>query len=266
MSVAFTSPAGPDGDEAPVTRTAGPSLTAVGRVATSALAVVAHPDDESFGLGAVLSALAAGGIPVRVLCLTHGEASTLGAGEDLGVVRGRELAAAAGELGIREVTLLDHPDGRLDETPAEVIEAAVEDHLAGADLLVVFEPGGVTGHPDHRAATAAAERVAARHRVAVLEWGVPEAAAAELNREFGTGFVAGVGQRVTVDRTAQWRAIECHRTQAHGNAVLQRRLALQGDVECVRLLPAPTARARAYGRRSELRLCPRRLPGGSAGR
>lgn len=263
MSVAFTSPVGPDGDEAPVTRTTDPSLSAVGRVATSALAVVAHPDDESFGLGGVLSALAAGGIPVRVLCLTHGEASTLGAAEDLGIIRARELMAAAAELGIREVTLLDHPGGRLDETPAEVIEAAVEDRLAGADLLVVFEPRGVTGHPDHRAATAAAERVATRHRIAVLEWGVPGAAAAELNREFGTRFVAAVGQRVRVDRAAQWRAIACHRTQARGDAVLQRRLALLGDFECVRLLPAPTARALAYGRRSERRLCPRRFPRGS---
>ncbi|HLI74718.1 MAG TPA: PIG-L family deacetylase, partial [Acidimicrobiales bacterium] len=44
-----------------------------------ALAVVAHPDDESFGLGAVLAALVRSGGDVRVLSFTHGEASTLGA-------------------------------------------------------------------------------------------------------------------------------------------------------------------------------------------
>ena len=43
----------------------------------SVLAVVAHPDDESFGLGAVIDRLAAGGAAVHVLCYTHGEASTL---------------------------------------------------------------------------------------------------------------------------------------------------------------------------------------------
>jgi len=43
-----------------------------------ALAVIAHPDDESFGLGAVLAALSGAGAQVRVLCFTRGEASTLG--------------------------------------------------------------------------------------------------------------------------------------------------------------------------------------------
>ncbi len=42
------------------------------------LAVCAHPDDESFGLGAVLGALSDRGATTRVLCFTHGEASTLG--------------------------------------------------------------------------------------------------------------------------------------------------------------------------------------------
>ncbi len=41
------------------------------------LAVVAHPDDESFGLGGLLALLSGGGVPTTVLCFTHGEASTL---------------------------------------------------------------------------------------------------------------------------------------------------------------------------------------------
>ena len=45
----------------------------------SLLAVVAHPDDESFGLGGVLAALAATGRRVSLLCFTAGEGSTLGA-------------------------------------------------------------------------------------------------------------------------------------------------------------------------------------------
>ena len=57
--------------------------------AKEALAVVAHPDDESFGLGAVLSTLSRAGVTVRVLCLTHGEASTLGLNADFGDVRRR---------------------------------------------------------------------------------------------------------------------------------------------------------------------------------
>jgi LmbE family N-acetylglucosaminyl deacetylase len=44
-----------------------------------ALVVVAHPDDESFGLGAVIEAFVTSGTTVHVLCLTKGEASTVGA-------------------------------------------------------------------------------------------------------------------------------------------------------------------------------------------
>jgi LmbE family N-acetylglucosaminyl deacetylase len=44
---------------------------------TTVLAVVAHPDDESFGLGALLDGFTGAGASVEVLCLTHGEASTL---------------------------------------------------------------------------------------------------------------------------------------------------------------------------------------------
>jgi LmbE family N-acetylglucosaminyl deacetylase len=51
--------------------------TGVLPVWTSVLAVVAHPDDESFGLGAILDAFTRAGARGEVLCLTHGEASTL---------------------------------------------------------------------------------------------------------------------------------------------------------------------------------------------
>jgi LmbE family N-acetylglucosaminyl deacetylase len=206
--------------------------------ASGALAVVAHPDDESFGLGAVLSALSARGVRVRVLCLTHGEASTLGSDLDLGAVRAGELRRAAAVLGVRDVMLLDYPDGRLADLPSAALDAAVEDQLGDADLLVVFAPGGVTGHPDHQAATAAATRVAARRVVPVLEWGVPPDVAATLNAELGTSFVAAVGVDVEVDRTAQLSAIRCHESQAYDNTVLRRRLELQGSREHLHLVPA----------------------------
>jgi LmbE family N-acetylglucosaminyl deacetylase len=201
----------------------------------SALVVVAHPDDESFGLGGVVARLTASGVDVRVLCLTHGEASTLGAGVDLGDLRAVELTCAAAELGVRDVTLLDHPDGGLADVDGDVLDATVDSCIGDADLVVVFEPGGVTGHPDHRAATAAAERVAARLGLPVLEWGVAPEVAGALNAELGTAFAGIAGDDLTVDRAAQRRAIECHASQAHHNPVLERRLALQGDIDRVRL-------------------------------
>src|SRR5579863_5236171 len=80
----------------------------------SVLAVVAHPDDESFGLGAVIDALVTGGTAVHVLCYTHGEASTLNETRaDLRRARESELRQAAAELGAASVTLLDYLDGGL---------------------------------------------------------------------------------------------------------------------------------------------------------
>ena len=201
----------------------------------AAVAVVAHPDDESFGLGAVLAALAAAGAETRVLCLTHGEASTLGTSAELGLVRRGELLAAADVLGVRRVRLGDHPDGGLGDVSPELLDAEVEADLADAALLVVFEPGGVTGHPDHQAATAAAKRVAAHHGLPVLEWGVAPDVAAELNAELGTSFAPFDGVDVVVDRSAQLAAIKCHDSQAHDNPVLDRRLQLQGAFERIRL-------------------------------
>ncbi|EUA14158.1 glcNAc-PI de-N-acetylase family protein [Mycobacterium kansasii 732] len=42
------------------------------------LAVFAQPDNESFGLAAVLRGFTTQGTRVRALCFTHGEASTPG--------------------------------------------------------------------------------------------------------------------------------------------------------------------------------------------
>jgi len=74
----------------------------------SALAVIAHPDDESIGLGAVIGQLAADGTAVHVLCYTRGEASTVNqTSADLGRARETELRQAGAELGVASVTLLD---------------------------------------------------------------------------------------------------------------------------------------------------------------
>ena len=208
------------------------------------LAVVAHPDDESFALGALLDRFVGAGAVVSVLCLTHGEASTLGAGAgDLSAVRDEELRAAAAALGLAATLLLDHPDGRLaDPTRAGALEAdvaeAVEDF--GPDGLVVFDPlSGVTGHGDHEAASRAALAVAERAGLPVLGWALPRHVADVLNEEHGTGFAGYPADElsgVAVDRGRQLRAIGCHASQAVPGSVLWRRLELLGDREHVRRL------------------------------
>lgn len=156
----------------------------------SVLAVVAHPDDESFGLGAVLSAFIDAGARVGVLCLTHGEASTLhGVEGDLTRVRAAELRAAADALGIAEVDLLDFPDGGLAGLSLEDLAVPAEEAAARrqAEGLVAFDASGVTGHPDHTAATAAAIAAGQRLGLPVLGWTIPFTVAQQLKEEFGRG-------------------------------------------------------------------------------
>lgn len=214
-------------------------LPAVRRV----VAVCAHPDDESFGLGAVLAAFAASGAEVTLLCFTRGEASTLGmdAG-DLAAIRTDELAQAAAVLGIAAVTLRDYPDGGLASVPLDTLAAEVTRVADDTDALLVFDAGGITGHPDHIRATAAACAAAGQRGIPVYAWAIPLGVATALNTEFGTAFVgresSALDTRLVVDRERQLRAIACHRSQSTDNPVLWRRLALMGDREYLRVLSA----------------------------
>jgi len=212
----------------------------------SVLAVVAHPDDESFGLGAILDAFIRAGARVEVLCLTHGEASTLhGVPGDLASMRAAELAAAADALGVSHTTLHHHSDGALSELSrtrlATDVVAAAES--SRADGLLVFDTAGVSGHADHVAATSAGLLAAERLNLPVLGWTLPETVAAQLNQEFGASFTGhrdeDIGLRVTVDRTRQHVAIKAHASQALPGSVLWRRLELLGDTESLRWLRPP---------------------------
>jgi LmbE family N-acetylglucosaminyl deacetylase len=207
------------------------------------LAVVAHPDDESFGLGAVISTLIDAGATVSVLCFTQGEASTLcDVIGDLAVVRGRELAAAARALGVESVTLLDYPDGGLARTelPEAVAHIAALASAQGADGLLVFDDTGITGHPDHIAATRAAVEAGARLDIPVLAWTLATTVAESLRAEFGADFRGRSADEidvvVRVDRARQHQAVDCHPSQAVPGSALWRRLELQGDLERLRWL------------------------------
>ncbi len=218
--------------------------------------MVAHPDDESFGLGGILAALVLAGVRVRLLCLTAGEASTIGAGSDLAARRRIELAEAAERLGIATSHLESLPDGGLSDLPAAQLPAMVASHLAAADAVAVFEPGGVTGHPDHCAASRAAGLVAEQHGLITLEWGLAQSVADSLRLQFGAPFLGfeAVGNwpvEIVVDRERQRSAIACHRSQEPDNPVLQRRLDLESDRELIRVRSAPyEARLRHFVERA----------------
>ncbi|WP_020659071.1 PIG-L deacetylase family protein [Amycolatopsis benzoatilytica] len=210
---------------------------------TSVLAVIAHPDDESFGLGAVIDAVVASGGRVAVLCFTRGGASTLGGRRpDLATVRAAEFGAAAAILGVTETELLDYPDGGLSSVPLPELAGHVLRLAARTAVshLLAFDTGGVTGHPDHAAATAAAAAAAARLDLPVVGWTLPASIADRLNAELGTAFtghpLSEVDWTLPVDRSVQRRAIAAHASQATHNPVLVRRLEMLGALEHLRLL------------------------------
>jgi len=108
------------------------------------------------------------------------------------------------------------------------------------DGLLVFDETGITGHPDHRAATAAAVLAGGSLGVPVLAWAIPDAVASQLRAETGQPFAGQppdrIDLRVQVSRQAQKRAALAHASQISPGAVLWRRLQLLGDHEYLRWL------------------------------
>lgn len=132
------------------------------------LVALAHPDDETFGVGGVMARAAEEGHRVVVVCATRGEAGeiadpSLATPETLGDVRERELRTAARALGVEDVRFLGyrdsgmagtpenrHPAALLNAEPSEVVGRLVQQiREVRPDVVVTFEPGGIYGHPDH---------------------------------------------------------------------------------------------------------------------
>ena len=134
----------------------------------SLLAVLAHPDDETFGCGGVLAKYAAEGVDVALICATRGEAgeieeSSNATRENLAQVREQELRAACDALGVRQLFMLDYRDSGMAGTPENqhptALCQAVQAELVGKivevirktrpQVVVTFDPRGGYGHPDH---------------------------------------------------------------------------------------------------------------------
>jgi LmbE family N-acetylglucosaminyl deacetylase len=148
---------------------------------------VAHPDDETFGLGSLIAAAAESGVEVTVCCATRGEAGEahgVAPGADLATIREAELRAAGEVLGVHRVLLLGLGDSGMDGTPpAGSLAAApigeVADRVATVvgevqpDVVVTLDPDGGDGHRDHIAiAQATIEACRAHPALRVYAWTV----------------------------------------------------------------------------------------------
>lgn len=214
---------------------------------TSVLAVIAHPDDASFGLGSVLDAFVFAGAKVEVFCLTHGQAWTLDeAPGDLATLRGSELVSAADVLGPIRAKMKDCPDGALGvgcQTMLANEAVAVADSCHPDGLLVFDASAGVTGHLDHVAATSVGMLAAEILDLPVLGWTLSEAVVAQLNREFGASSAGHQDEatdlRVTLDRARQRVASHADSSLALPGSAQRRRLERLAETESLRWLRPP---------------------------
>ncbi|MBE0681488.1 MAG: PIG-L family deacetylase [Anaerolineales bacterium] len=132
------------------------------------LAVLAHPDDESFGLGGTLALYARRGYETYYICATRGEAGSadeefLKNYKDTAEMRTDELNRAAQVLGLKEVIFLgyrdsgmpgmkanQHPDAQINH-PIEEVAGKIVKHIRAIqpDIVITFDPIGGYRHPDH---------------------------------------------------------------------------------------------------------------------
>lgn len=118
---------------------------------------MAHPDDETLGIGGALSYYADHDVETHLICATRGQRGWFGAEEDnpgeteLGKIREVELQNATIVLNLKTVTLLDYMDGDLDQAdPAQIIpQIATRIQEVQPDVVLTFDTFGIYGHPDH---------------------------------------------------------------------------------------------------------------------
>ena len=129
---------------------------------------MAHPDDESFGVGGTLALYAQRGVEVHLICATRGEVGDvedelLQGYDDVAMLREDELRCAAGILGLKEVHFLDYRDsgmsGSVDNQHPKALTAAPLLEVAARvtslirkirpQVVITFDPYGGYGHPDH---------------------------------------------------------------------------------------------------------------------
>ena len=77
------------------------------------LCVVAHPDDTEYGTSAAVARWTARGIEVGYLLLTRGEAGMPNPPQETARLRVVEQQAACATVGVKHLTVLEHPDGVL---------------------------------------------------------------------------------------------------------------------------------------------------------
>ena len=132
------------------------------------LVVLAHPDDETFGMGGTLALYARRGVSVHLICATRGELGEIDLKykeriKSASCLRTQELRCAADALGIDQLHFLKYRDSGMPGSDAnhhpkalaaQPVEKVAEEvvHLMRQiqpDVVITFDPIGGYRHPDH---------------------------------------------------------------------------------------------------------------------
>lgn len=183
------------------------------------LAVLAHPDDESFLMGGTLARYAAEGVAIKVVTATRGEA---GKGDpdprENGRRRERELRQAVAALGVEALEVLGYPDKGLTRVSRPVLVRHVTEVIQAwaPSVVLTFGPDGISGHPDHLAiGEATADAVASISGGVRLFQVAPSPATRQSCRRGSDAFDATGLTTVDISeyRLAKARAMQSHASQ-----------------------------------------------------
>ena len=128
----------------------------------------AHPDDETFGMGATIAQYVNTGVNVYYVCSTRGEAGTVDPEymqgfKTIADLRTAEMECAAKVLGLAGVIYLGYRDSGMtgssdNQNPASLFNAPIEQVASlmvkiirelKPDVVITHDAGGGYGHPDH---------------------------------------------------------------------------------------------------------------------
>lgn len=205
---------------------------------------MAHPDDESLGVGSTIAYYSRLGVEVSLICATRGERGRYfdepsPGPTEVGKVRTQELMNAAKILGITNVHFLDYMDGDLDKSnPEEIIQRiSILIQKISPHIVLSFGPDGGYGHPDHiaisqfaMAAVVDASKIVQVKKFYYMAW--PEEHWEQYTKAFKK-LQSKVDDKIRlsvpwpewaittrIDTTniweTTWEAIQCHKTQLTG--------------------------------------------------
>jgi len=121
------------------------------------LCVVAHPDDMEYGGSAAVARWTAQGVEVSYLLLTAGEAGMRSQDpKDAADIRAQEQRRACELVGVRDLVILDLPDGTLEPSLEARRQIARRIRQVRPDMVLTqtwdLQVGWGLNHADHRAA------------------------------------------------------------------------------------------------------------------